>query len=398
MKNYKKIVLVVLTVALLVGFTACGGGSAPAGGDTSTTGGDTTAPADTGSSSSSSGAGSGAEIAFVIPANQELGINDKGWIQNIWTAMSDWCSKNDKTCTYYQTVDDSKQSHVDTYDLAIKNGAQVVYGCGNECLEAMRTAPFDYPDTKFISLEATGFLPGEIAPNHLAICTGQQESAWLAGVAAVGEGYKNIGIISAWDIPPINQWLWGFIQGVNYAAKRDGITDITVRSHYANSASANPDTQALAASWYADGIEMIQCNSAGANNSIIAAATAANKPVFGADADLSAQGPTVITSMIVDRTTVTENALTSCYDGTWNNNNGEELWLGAAAGISKLAPWENCRFTKYTYDQYQADIATLANDTDGCRTGMITPDDAVDINALQTAMGSNLVIKIDHIV
>jgi len=384
---------------MMLVFTACGsgGGSTQNAGDSTDT--TTTAPADTGTSSSSGGGGgSGAEIAFVIPANQELGINDKGWIQNIWTAMSDWCQKNGKTCTYYQTVDDSKQSHVDTYDLAIQNGAKVVYGCGNECLEAMRTAPFDYPDVKFISLEATGFKPGEIAPNHLAICTGQQESAWLAGVAAEGEGYRNVGIISAWDIPPINQWLYGFLQGVNFAATRDNVTGMTIRSHYANSASANPDTQALAASWYADGLEMIQCNSAGANNSIIAAATAANKPVFGADADLTAQGPTVMTSMIVDRTTVTENALTSCFDGTWNNNNGEELWLGAAAGISQLAPWPNDRLQNYTYEKYQADIQSLKDDTNGCRTGMITPDQAVDINAFITAMGSNLVVKIDHIV
>jgi basic membrane protein A len=261
----------------------------------------------------------------------------------------------------------------------------------------MRTAPWDYPDVSFISLEATGFLPDEIAPNLRAVCTGQQESAWLAGVAMVGEGYTNLGIITCWDIPPLNQWLWGYIQGVNFAAKRDGIEGITVRNHYANSASPNPETQTLAASWYADGIECIQCNAAGGNNSVIAAATAANKPVFGADADLSKEGPTVVTSMVVDRTIVTQDVLTSIYDGTFDNNNGEEDWRGAAVGVSRLAPWENCRFENYTYDQYQEDIAALTNDTNQCRTGMITPDDAVDIAALLALMGDGLVITVNNI-
>ncbi|MDR1247461.1 MAG: BMP family ABC transporter substrate-binding protein [Clostridiales Family XIII bacterium] len=383
-----RILIPLLALVLCVSMAACGGNSS-GGGDAGTSGGDT---------AGTSSGGSGAEIAFIIPANQELGINDKGWIQNIWTAMSDWSAENGKVCTYYQTVDDSKQSHIDTYDLAIQNGAKVIYGCGNECLEAMRTAPWDYPDVSFISLEATGFAPDEIAPNLRAICTGQQESAWLAGVAAVGEGYTDLGIISCWDIPPINQWCWGYIQGVNYAAKRDGIEGITVRHHYANSASANPETQALAAAWYVDGVECIQCNAAGGNNSIIAAATAANKPVFGADADLAKEGPTVITSMVVDRTVVTYDVLTSIYDGTFDNNGGEEFWVGAAAGISRLSPWESNRFENYTFEQYQEDIAALANDTEQCRTGMITPDDAVDIYALQEQMGDNLVITINHII
>ena len=392
----KSILIVALAVLLVFAMGACGGGNSGSTGGGGGGGGEA-ATDDAGTSSSS---GSGAEIAFIIPANQELGVNDKGWIQNIWTAMSDWSAENGKTCTYYQTVDDSKQSHADTYDLAIQNGAKVVYGCGNECLEAMRTAPWDYPDTMFISLEATGFKEGEIAPNLRAICTGQQESAWLSGVAAVGEGYTNLGIISCWDIPPLNQWCWGFIQGVNFGATRDNISGVTIRHHYANSASANPETQALAAAWYADGLDMIQCNSAGGNNSIIAAATAANKPVFGADADLSKEGPTVITSMVVDRTIVTYDVLDLIYkENNFNNNGGQELWLGAEAGISRLTmPWENNRFEHYTFEQYQEDIAALANDTNKCRTGMITPDDAVDIYALQEFMGDSLKVTINHIV
>jgi len=389
------ILIVALAILLVFAMAACSSG-----------GGNTPASTDTGSSSSSeagsapAASGSGAEIAFIIPANQELGVNDKGWIQNIWTAMSDWCELNGKTCTYYQTVDDSKQSHVDTYDLAIQNGAKVIYGCGNECLEAMRTAPWDFPDTMFISLEASGFADGEIAPNLRAICTGQQESAWLSGVAAIGEGYTNMGIISCWDIPPLNQWCWGFMQGVNFGATRAGIDGVTVRHHYANSASANPETQALAAAWYADGLDMIQCNSAGGNNSIIAAATAANKPVFGADKDLSGEGPTVITSMVVDRTVVTFDVLDLIYkDNAFNNNGGQVLWLGAEAGISRLTmPWENNRFEHYTFEQYQKDIEALAKDTDKCRTGMITPDDANDIYKLQEQMGASLKITINHIV
>jgi hypothetical protein len=100
--------------------------------------------------------------------------------------------------------------------------------------------------------------------------------------------------------------------------------------------------------------------------------------------------------MVVDRTGVTQDLLSTIYDGTFDNNNGEEDWRGAAVGVSRLAPWENCRFERYTLEQYQADIKALAEDTNQCRTGMITPDDAVDINTLLAQMDS--VITVNNII
>ncbi|MCL1895331.1 MAG: BMP family ABC transporter substrate-binding protein [Clostridiales bacterium] len=396
----KRFFVAVLAVVLILALAACGGGgSGDGGGDAGGGGGGTesTAGGDGGGDSGGGGGGgSGADIAFVIPANQTLGINDKGWIQNIWTAMSDFCDAKGMTCTYYQPVDDSKQSHIDTYDLAVQNGAKLIYGCGNECLEAMRTGPWDFPDTMFISLEATGYLPGEIAPNLRAMCTGQQESAWISGNAAASEGYKNMGIISAFDIPPLNQWCWGWLQGVNDAAKRNGIEGITIRHHYSGYAAANPEIQAMSASWYADGVEMIQCNSAGGNNSIIAAATAANKPVFGADADLKDEGPTVITSMVVDRTMVVTDALEQAFFGTFEGG-GDEVWLGVNEGVSRLSPWPSNRFENYTEEQYKEDLKYFGDDVGGVRTGMLTPNDALDIYQLIDMMGDDLVIEIVHI-
>jgi basic membrane protein A len=379
-----KVIAVLLVIALILALiAACG-----------ETGTDEASQPD-GSGRNDVGDAEGANIAFIIPANQTLGINDKAWIQNIWEAMSSWCSENEKTCTYYQPVDDSKQSHVDTYELAIQNGAEVVFSCGNEAADALKEVPWDYPDVKFISLEAFGLEGMEIAPNHRDIITDQEQAGWLAGVAAIREGYKKLGIIPCFDLPTLNMWSWGYIQGVNYAAAKYNVEGVSVRHHYANSASANPETQALAASWYSDGLDCIQCNTAGGNNSVIAAATAANKPVFGADSDEYAEGPTVVTSAVVDRTKVTTESLTSAYDGTFEG--GVELWPGAKEGVSMLAPWEHSRFTKYTEEEYRQDLADLANDVDGIASKMITPVDAKDIDALIEQMAPISVIEIINI-
>ncbi|MDR3295792.1 MAG: BMP family ABC transporter substrate-binding protein [Clostridiales Family XIII bacterium] len=374
-----RLLSVLLIIVLILPLAACGNSGSNSSND----------------ANGGTGSTTGANIAFIIPANQTLGINDRAWIQNIWEAMSEFCAQNSKTCTYYQAVDDSKQSHVDTYELAIQNGAEVVFSCGNEAADALKEVPWDYPDVKFISLEAFGLEGMQIAPNHRDIITDQEQAGWLAGVAAVREGYKTLGVIPCWDLPTLNMWSWGYIQGLNYAAKKYNIAGISVRHHYANSASANPETQALAASWYSDGVDCIQCNTAGGNNSVIAAATAANKPVFGADSDEYAEGATVITSAVVDRTKVTQEALASVYDGTFEG--GVELWPGAKEGVSKLAPWEHARFTVYTEEQYEQDLADLSNDVDGIASDMITPVDAPDIDTFLKLMEPVSVIDIIHI-
>jgi basic membrane protein A len=193
-------------------------------------------------------------------------------------------------------------------------------------------------------------------------------------------------------------WSWGYIQGVNYAAGKYGVTGVSVRHHYANSATANPETQALAASWYADGLDCIQCNTAGGNNSVIAAATAANKPVFGADSDEYAEGPTVVTSAVVDRTMVTQESLTSAFDGSFEGG----VWLmpGAKEGVSRLAPWEHNRFETYTEEQYKEDVAALSNDADGCASEQLTVFDYPDIDSFiegMKALGEGYHIEIVNI-
>ncbi|MCL2493374.1 MAG: BMP family ABC transporter substrate-binding protein [Clostridiales bacterium] len=373
----KRILVLIMAIALVVVMAACGGnasGGGNAGGSPAAPGG--SAPAATGNTSTSSGGQgiSGANIAFILPADDTLGVNDKGWIQMTWQGVQNFSKDNGKTCTYYQPVDNSMQGYLDAMSTAINSGTEVIITLGNQPVPALSQAQTTYPKVHFIAVEPDGLTT--VASNTFALFHQADQAGFLAGIAAVKGGFKNIGIITGLDIPPMNIWTYGYIQGINYAAGKLGITDIKVRHTYANTSAASPDVQALCASWYQDGCDLIIPMIAGGNNSLFAAADAANKPCFGADVDQSAESQHVLTSAIKHIELTVPDALATVYNGTFPGGttkwyNVDDTVSGSPAVGLATATW---RVPNYTVDQYQQDLANFKNDVDGVRSGLLTED------------------------
>jgi len=343
-----------MVVALIFSMTACGG-------------------RDGGGQSDGGGSGSTGQIAAVFGSGHAEGINDKAFIQDCWSAIMKYGDEKGLTYTYYQPVDDSKQSFLDAYDTAIKNGAEVLVTIGFEPTDSLLEATWNYPDVKWISIEASGF--EELAPNHYAILMDVHDAGWLAGVSAVREGFKSLGILPCVAIPPVDMWTWGYVQGANYAAGKYGIEGITLKHHYLNQWWAGPEIQTKAAAWYNEGVEVIQCNTAGGNTSIIAASDAAGAAVYGSDKDQFEEGSTVVSSEVAFRAPIIYDALVSAYDGSWPGGGvpgpAGVTWLAGTPDDAVGLIMEPNRFKNYTQAMYDEDYAALKNDVDGIRTGMI---------------------------
>ena len=366
MRKIKILVVMLIAFALVFSMAACGGGG---GGGSTGGGGGTSSSSDSGSTDS----GSTGQIAAVFGSGHAEGINDKAFIQDCWTAIKKYGDESGKTYTYYQPIDDSKQSFMDTYDTAIKNGAEVIVAIGNEPSDSLKEATWDNPDVKFISIESTGF--DKIAPNHFAILMEVTHAGWLSGVSMVREGFKNLGILPCVAIPPVDMWTWGWIQGANYAAGKYGVEGISLKHHYLNQWWAGPEIQTKAAAWYSDGVEVIQCNTAGGNTSIIAASDAAGAAVYGSDKDQFDEGDTVVASQVAFRMPIVYDALVSAYDGTFRGGEGPIAggvsWCPGVESDAVGLVMEPNRFKVYNQAMYDEDFATLKNDVDGVRSNLM---------------------------
>ena len=97
-------------------------------------------------------------------------------------------------------------------------------------------------------------------------------------------------------VPAVVRYGYGFVQGAEAAAAEMGIPSIDLKYHYTGNFEATPENQTAAASWYAEGTQVIFAAGGAVGNSVMSAAEAANAKVIGVDVDQSSESPTVIVS------------------------------------------------------------------------------------------------------
>lgn len=349
----KKILALVLALAMAFALAACGGGSSstPSASEPAST---PSSAADEGDASSAPAeeeeatqpnTGS-AQVALIVGATDT--IDDRGFFQSTYEGIQEFCDANQLTYTYYQPSENTEDALYEVIDLAVLNGAEVVCTTGGGFIGMMENVFAAYPDVYFICNETPFTTPDT---NSIIYTFQAQESAFIAGVAAVYEGYKEIGVIGGVPILPVNRAVYGFVQGVNWAAKELGVDDINLKMWYANSLEQSPDAQAYAASWYQDGTELIAAFCGGAAISVFAAAEANNGLCIGTDVDQSTVSDTVITSNLKNVKQSTIDGLQLWLDGEFDSVGGSLLEIGLADNGMALE-MENAKFNTFTQDQY----------------------------------------------
>lgn len=158
-----------------------------------------------------------------------------------------------------------------------------------------------YPDVHFILIDgvphSADYTQFRTNANVAPILYAEEEAGYLAGYAAVKEGFTKLGFMGGMAVPAVIRFGYGFAQGADAASVELGLTDVTMNYHYVGGFAPTPEAQALAASWYNDGIEVIFAAAGGAGNSVMAAAEAADgKYVIGVDVDQAGESDTIITS------------------------------------------------------------------------------------------------------
>ena len=82
-------------------------------------------------------------------------------------------------------------------ELAIEGGAKIIVAPGFRFTEAMYVAQDTWPDLKFVLLDGVPSSNGDtkIGENTVGIQYAEEQAGFLAGYAAVVEGYKKLGFM-----------------------------------------------------------------------------------------------------------------------------------------------------------------------------------------------------------
>jgi basic membrane protein A len=305
-------------------------------------------------------------------------IDDKSFNQGAWEGLKEFADANGKSVQYYRPAQQGTDEYLDSIELAVSNGAKVIVTPGFLFETPIFFAQDEYPTTKFILLDGVpndGNWGGPNGPefrsedNVMSILYAEEQAGFLAGYAAVREGYRSLGFMGGLAVPAVVRFGIGFAQGAQFAASELSLAngEVTLRYHYTGDFAANPKNRTTADNMYQAGTEVIFAAGGAVGQSVMASAEAASvggveKKVIGVDINQGGDSPTVITSAMKGLGASVKQALTEYYAGSFRG--GEIVVFDASNdGVGLPTDAESFRFETFTLAQYNTMFTKLANDT-----------------------------------
>jgi len=235
----------------------------------------------------------------------------------------------------------------------------------------------DNPDVTIIALDvSTGDLGDYTLPSNVACFTYQEElPGYMAGYAAVKEGYEKLGFLGGIAVPAVIRYGYGFVQGANDAAVELGKAD-KVEVNYVYGGQFFPDEAITAVmdTWYQGGTEVVFACGGGIFASACEAAKKVDGKVIGVDVDQSGTidgqygDGMCITSAMKGLAATVNSTLQSVLDGTFSQYGGKVDNLGLVSGDDMSLnyvqlPTETWSMTNFTVDDYKALVAAMVDGT-----------------------------------
>ena len=360
--DMKKFLALLLALVMTLSLVACGNKDGDKDKDT-----DKTVSADSIKDEMTSADGK-YEVAFVTDVGA---LKDKSFNQGTYDGVKLYANANNLSYKYYQPANGDQATDDDRFDAmkaACENGAKIVVCAGFLQEAALRMAAKAYPDVSFVFID--GYPVGEEAgvkdspalKNIAGIAFQEQQCGYLAGYAAVKEGYTKLGFTGGGGgtNPACCRYGYGFVQGASAAAAElNEKVEMNYSWLYGSSFAASPELQTMANGWYENGTECIFACGGSMFASIAAAASANDGAVVGVDVDQSFESDTVVTSAMKGLAASVQWACAKVYDGSFAAMGGTCATLGAkddAVGLP-TATWS---LTKWSVDDYNAMLKDMA--------------------------------------
>lgn len=409
MKKSKKLLALLLCLAMVFGLAACGNSNKPADSQTPAPGTNTETPApetetetpgeteadpDAIEDSMTSADGK-YQVAFVTDVGQ---LKDKSFNQGTFDGVKLYAAANGLSYKYYQPANGSEATDDDRYDAmkaAVEGGADVVVCAGYLQEAALKKAAIENPETPFVFIDGYPLTDdaGNTLSNVAGIAFKEEQAGYLAGYAAVMDGFTKLGFSGGGGgtNPACCRFGYGYVQGANHAAEELGITvDMNYSWQYGSTFSASTDLQTMINGWYVNGTEIVFACGGSMFQSIVAAASANDKFVIGVDVDQSGESEYVVTSAMKGLADAVQWAVAKVYDGTFDTIGGQQTSLGVADNAVELPTGaDSWRFETFTVEKYESLYQQMVDGT------LVVDDDYTVMDNAETATNwSNVNVNI----
>ena len=364
----KKILTLLLVLAMTLSLAACGGKEA----------------------AGEAAAASDFKVAMI---SDYAGITDQSFNQTTWEACLAFSEASGTEVKYYKPVTNDTAGRVASAELAIADGHNVIVMPGYAFAGSVVELSANYPDVKFIALDmAAGdlleqgtALKGEaydynpdnwnltdyVYMDNVYCAIYQEElSGYMAGYAAVKLGYTKLGFLGGMAVPAVMRFGYGYVQGADAAAAELG-TSVEIKYAYGNQFYGDADLTAVMDTWYNGGTQVVFACGGSIWSSAAESAKKYGGKVIGVDTDQAAiidasygEGITITSAMKGLAPTTIDTLNDVVINGNWGNYAGKIQTLGLvsadpAANYVQLAPSTQFEEGKFSAEDYAALVAGM---------------------------------------
>ena len=300
-------------------------------------------------------------------------ITDQSFNQTTYEACKEFCEANGLQFNYFKPAGDSDAERVAMIESAIDEGYNVVVMPGYAFAGAIKETADIYPEVTFIALDVSAGDLGDdyTLPSNLYCAVYQEElCGYMAGYAAVKLGYTKLGFLGGMAVPAVVRYGFGYVQGVDAAAKELGIT-VDLKYAYGNQFVGDADITAAMDTWYQGGTEIVFACGGGIYTSAAEAAAKVGGKIIGVDVDQAGiidgdygEGMTVTSAMKGLAPTV-KHLLSEVVAGNFANYGGKIETLGLVSANPEenyvQIPTASTQFEdgKFTQADYEALVAAM---------------------------------------
>lgn len=297
-----------------------------------------------------------------------IGDTESGEYQNacaeLWQGISNYAEEHNVTAAQYTPSDSTVSGARSAMEEAIDDGAQVIVCVGSVMSNAVYDLQQREIHTQFVLIDAvptdgTGEGRERIRGNTYCVRFNREEAGFLAGYAAVKEGYTKLGYLGGSREESDVRYGSGFVQGAEYAGSELGLSAgaVDVMYGFIPSGAIAPSQVSEVNGWFQEGCELI-CVS-GNGPEFIGTESAAESGGKAITADMNGDlSDSVIASCGISYADAAESALEKIQNGELRGGHVNVLGLKDGGVCMKMA---DGGFATFTEDDYNTIVKKISD-------------------------------------
>lgn len=382
----KKFIALFLSLALAVGLCACS--SPKTGGQTEATA--FTVPLDDSNYTYTPPVDANGEMptlpggAVIALAAAQTDLDQEGPDTMLWKGVQTFAGAYGYTAQSYTAAEATEEAAEDALRQAAESGAALVVCRGEAMAKALFNIQNNYPGVHYLLFDGephnSDYTNYTTESSVHCVLFQEEQAGYLAGYAAVTDGYTQLGFVGAEEIPDIVRYATGFLQGAEYAAEQQGLT-VNLNTWFTGSYSAGDDITNRMLDWCNNGTTLLFVSG---GNLAVSAVDAAKQTssgnevrVMASDYDQNDDDDLILGSAIKCYNAVVQQQLYSFFsnNAAWGQQQaGQTEELGLTTGSVALAGsrWKFSEFSQHDYEKLYEQL----------RNSELKVDDYADLDTL----------------